>query len=130
MSEDPIEEIKRKKLAELQQNESAATPTEPVEITDRNQLEAFVSEHRIVLIDCYADWCGPCKQVKPIVEQIAAETPAAVAAIDIDRHSDLATEWNVRSTPTLLLYVDGGLAERLIGVQPFDRLASLINRHA
>lgn len=130
MSDETVEDIKRRKLEELQSRAGNATPAEPVEITDQAHLSDLIDRHAVVLVDCYADWCGPCKQVRPIVERVAEETDAAVAAVDVDRHADLARSWNVRSIPTLLLFVDGELAERLVGVQPFDRLAELVGRHA
>lgn len=130
MSEDPVEEIKRDKLEQLQQSGAPSSPEEPVQIGARTEFTELLGDQRIVLVDCHAEWCGPCQQLKPIVKQVAAEISAAVAIVDIDEHRDLAAEWSVRSVPTLLLFVDGELTERLVGVQPYDRIAQLIETHA
>lgn len=130
MAEDTVEEIKRRKLEELRSSGTPSTPAEPIALEAGTAIDALLTEHRVTLVDCHAEWCGPCHQVKPIVQRIAAETAAAVVTVDIDQHRELAMEWGVRSVPTLLLFVDGNLAERLIGVQTFDRLAELVTAHA
>lgn len=130
MTDETVEEIKRRKLEQLQNGEATSTPDSPVSVTDEDHLNQLLADHPIVLVDCHAEWCGPCQQLKPILARIAEETQAVVATVDIDEHRNLAMEWGVRSVPTLLLYVDGERAERIMGVQPFDRLSSLIETHA
>lgn len=123
-----IREQKRKRLRE-QHGESATdtseSPSEPIEIEGRDHFETVLSEYDSVLVDCYADWCGPCKMTEPIVEDIAAEADAAVAKVDIDRHRQIAQQLGARSVPTFVLYRNGEPAERLVGAQDraaFDRL--------
>ena len=123
-----IRERKRERLRE-RHHESApdadGSPEEPIEIESQDHFETILSEHDSVLVDCYADWCGPCKMTEPIVEDVAAETDATVAKIDIDRHRQTAQQLGVRSVPTFVLYRDGKPAERLVGAQDraaFDRL--------
>jgi thioredoxin 1 len=108
---------------------TARTPGEPVHVDGPDQLQELVADHRVVLVDFYADWCGPCQQLEPIVESIAADTGAVVAKVDVDRHQGLAREANVRGVPTLVLYADGSLAERLVGLQNEGRLRSLVEDH-
>lgn len=127
MTDETAEEIKREKLEALQRR-AAGGPDRPIEVEDKGHLDAVLDTHAVVLVDCYADWCGPCKQLKPIVARIAADTRAAVATVDIDRHPEMAREWQVRSVPTLLLFADGDPAERMMGIQPFDRLRELVAR--
>lgn len=130
MSEDPVEEIKRQKLEELQDTQGRTSRDAPIPIDGADELEALTDEHEVVLVDFHAEWCGPCKQLAPIVDQLAAETAATVVKVDIDQHSDLAGSWNVRSVPTLLLFADGEPVERVRGLQPYDRLAGLVEQHA
>lgn len=130
MSEDPVEEIKRQKLEELQDTQARTSRDAPIPIDGADELEALTDEHEVVLVDFHAEWCGPCKQLAPIVDQLAAETAATVVKVDIDQHSDLAGSWNVRSVPTLLLFADGEPVERVRGLQPYDRLAGLVEQHA
>lgn len=124
-----IREQKRKRLQERHgETESTSTseaPDEPIEIEGQDHLQTVVSDYDLVLVDCYADWCGPCKMTEPIVEDVAAESDAAVAKVDIDRHQRIAQQLGVRSVPTFVLYEDGSVANRLVGAQDrsaFDRL--------
>ena len=61
-----------------------ATTDEPIHVESQSDLESFVNDHDIVLVDYYADWCGPCKMLEPTVEEIATETNVLVAKVDID----------------------------------------------
>ena len=130
MSDETVEEIKRKKLEELQNPAEQSSTDAPIEITSEGDLDELLASQPIVLVDCYADWCGPCKQLAPIVEQLAAETTATVAKIDTDSLPDLAMQFNVRALPTLLLFVDGELAERLMGLRAYHELEALIEQHS
>jgi thioredoxin 1 len=105
---------------------STAKPGEPIHVTDRDHLDELVAEHDVVLADFYADWCGPCKMMEPAIEEVAAESEAAVVKIDIDELQDLAREAGVRSVPTLQFYAGGEEAERLIGVQDKEDLLAVV----
>lgn len=137
MAED-IEEIRRQKLEELRNQaetgdaeESASkSPSEPIYINGDTELSETVAEYDLVLADFYADWCGPCQMLEPIVETIAAETDATVAKIDIDANQQLAAEYGVQGVPTLVLFADGQPAERLVGMQDEAQLRSVIETHA
>lgn len=83
-----------------------------------------------MLVDCYADWCGPCRMLEPTIEALAAETGAAVAKVDVDAHQRLAQQLGARSVPTLVLYADGEPVERLLGAQDRATLDGLIDRHS
>lgn len=105
-------------------------PEAPIPIRGEDHLETVVDDHDVVLVDCYADWCGPCRMLEPTVETIAAETPAAVAKVDTDAHRGLAQRLGVQGLPTLVLYADGEPVERLVGMQDRARLEGLVERHA
>jgi len=132
-----IEEIRQRKLenlrerAESEQASETTTPapSAPIQISEQTGLTETVDEYDVVLADFYADWCGPCQMLEPIVETIASETDAAVAKIDIDANQQLAAEYGVRSVPTLVLFADGQPVERLVGMQDESRLRSLIENH-
>jgi thioredoxin 1 len=137
MAED-IEEIRRRKLAELRnqtepdsaQKRGSESPSEPIHINSNAELSDTVAEYDPVLADFYADWCGPCQMLEPVVETIAAETGATVAKIDIDANQQLAAEYGVQGVPTLILFADGQPAERLVGMQDETQLRSVIRAHA
>lgn len=122
-----IDEIKEQKKEQLQS--AVATPDEPIHVESQDHFGELIEENDIVLVDFFATWCGPCDMVEPIVEDVAAETDAAVAKVDIDELQGLAAEYNVRSVPTLLLFASGEQAEQLVGVQEKDTLVDLIDRH-
>jgi thioredoxin 1 len=135
---DELEEIRQRKLEELrngqrrteQDGATEDTPTEPIHVDGTQGLQETVTDHRVVLVDFYADWCGPCKQLEPIVQTVAAGTDAAVAKVDIDANQQLAAQYGVRSVPTLLLFADGEPVERLVGMQQAPQLRSLIEEYA
>jgi thioredoxin 1 len=105
---------------------STAQPSEPIHVKSKEHLDELVAEHDVVLVDFHAEWCGPCKMLEPTVEEIAAESEAAVLKVDIDELQDLAREAGVRSVPTLLFYADGEEARRVVGVQDKDELLDVI----
>nr|WP_079991535.1 thioredoxin [Halobaculum gomorrense] len=103
---------------------------ESIYINGDAELSDTVAEYDLVLANFYADWCGPCQMLAPVVETIAAETSATVAKIDIDTNQQLAAEYGVRGVPTLVLFDDGQLAERLVGMQDEAKLRSVVEAHA
>ena len=91
-------------------------------ITNDN-IEELLNSGRTLLIDFYADWCGPCRMVAPIVDQIAEEKPdIAVGKINIDEQPELAEKYGVMSIPTLIVIKDGEVVNKGTGVQPKGKL--------
>jgi len=114
--------IKGKRMSETQQTGA------PIHVESADHLEELVAEHDVVLVDYYADWCGPCDMLEPTVEEIAAETDSVVAKVDIDELQSLAKDEGVRSVPTLQFYAGGEPAERVVGVQSKDDLLEIVDR--
>lgn len=110
-------------------SEIESIPTEPIQLTDTDDLESAVSTYDAVLVDFHADWCGPCRMMEPTVEAIAAETDAAVVKVDVDRFQGLATQYGIQGIPALLLFSEGELAERLVGVQQAESLKRTISKY-
>ena len=107
-----------------------AKTSEPIHVESAEEFERLVAEFDVVLVDYYADWCGPCKMLEPTVEEVAAETDAAVLKVDIDALQDLAREKGIRSVPTLEFYAEGESVERVVGVQDKDTLVDVVERLA
>jgi len=80
-----------------------------------------------VLVDFYADWCGPCQMLAPLLEELAKEDNVKVLKIDVDELSDIAREFRVMSIPTLIVYKDGKMSKREMGYMPLERLKALIS---
>ena len=136
--EDERERIREQKRRELLEQHGEVADTNsagdqqfdtPVKVQGGDHLDKLVSENRVVLADCYADWCGPCQMMEPAIQAVAAETDAVVAKIDVDALQPLAAQLGVQGVPTLVLYVDGSPVERLVGAQSKGALESLIRQH-
>ena len=83
----------------------------------------------VVLVDFYADWCGPCRMLTPIVEELAQEMSGkiVVAKVDTDKSVNVAAKFEVTSIPTLILFKDGTVVKRVVGLKDLDTLRSMIN---
>jgi thioredoxin 1 len=112
---DDIDDIRERKREELAVR--AGSPDDPVHVESESHFEELLEDHGVVLVDFYADWCGPCKMLEPTVEAVAAETDATVAKVDVDELQGLAQSYQVQGVPTLFLFVDGEPADRMVGVQ-------------
>ena len=82
-----------------------------------------------VLVDFFATWCGPCRMVAPVIDEIAAEKAGEVSVykVDIDQSPDLAFKYQVSSVPTLIVFEDGQVAKQTVGAQPKQNLLALLN---
>jgi len=85
----------------------------------------------VTLVDMYADWCGPCQRLAPIVEDLASdyEGKANICKLNVDDSNDIATKFGVMSIPTILIFKDGKLVEKAVGLQEKEHLASLLDKH-
>lgn len=103
-----------------------------VAVTTETFEQQVVQSERPVLVDFYADWCGPCKTVSPVVEEIAVEYEGRVEVrkIDIDLNPELARRYGVRSIPTLMVFKDGEVQDTILGAVPKSKLTEVIDRHA
>ncbi|MCX7800428.1 MAG: thioredoxin [Fimbriimonadales bacterium] len=84
-----------------------------------------------VLVDFWAEWCGPCRMIAPAIEELAKEYAgrAAVYKLDVDTNQDIAMKYQVMSIPTLLVFKGGKVVEQHVGAAPKQHLAQLIERH-
>ncbi|HEX7031579.1 MAG TPA: thioredoxin [Nitrososphaera sp.] len=122
-SDDELEAIKQKKMAELQK--AAATRammsslTEPVVLTDSN-FKSEVSKYPIMLVDFWAPWCGPCRMVSPIIEQLAREYSGRIAfgKLNVDENQMVAGSFGIQSIPTMMIFKNGRVVDVMIGALP------------
>lgn len=84
----------------------------------------------LTLVDFWATWCGPCRMVAPIVEELASETPdVTFAKVDVDENPDVAMGLGITSIPTLMLFKNGKLVDKLIGARPKQDIKQMIDAH-
>ena len=102
-----------------------------LEVTDANFEQEVVSSDIPVLVDFWAVWCGPCKMIAPVVEEIAEEYSGKikVGKLDVDNNRQIATKYMIRSIPTLLIFKDGQVVEQIIGVVAKSNLVEKIDKY-
>ena len=101
----------------------------PVTITDENFEQEVIESDKAVLIDFWAVWCGPCRIIAPIVEELANEYEgkAKIGKLDVDNNQQTAIRYGVRSIPTLLIFKDGKIKETIIGTVPKNQIVQKLN---
>ena len=102
-----------------------------IEVSDAT-FKADIEQHQgVVMVDLWAEWCGPCRMVAPIVEALATEYEGRlkVAKLDVDANPETAQRFNVRSIPTMLFFKDGKVVDSVVGALPKAALAQRIDRH-
>ena len=102
-----------------------------VAVTDSTFQSEVLSSSQPVLVDFWATWCGPCRMVAPIVEEIANENNGKlkVAKVDVDQNPQVAQQFGVMSIPTLIVFKNGEAVERLVGYMPKAKLMQAIQPH-
>lgn len=100
-----------------------------MKIIRANEFEETIKEG-LVLVDFYADWCGPCKMLGPILEELSAELrDVTIAKVNVDDNGDLAAQLGVRSIPAVFLFKDGKQVDQFIGLQPKASIKNFIEKH-
>ena len=98
-----------------------------VHVTKKNYDEEVLNWDKVVLLDFYAQWCGPCKMIAPILEEIAAENEhIKVCKIDVDENLELARQFKISSIPLLVVMKDGKIIDQALGARPKDAILKMI----
>jgi len=131
------EELERIRQAKLQEMMKAAikkgresASNKPVTVTDATFKE-MIQNHPLVVVDCWAPWCGPCHMVAPVIEEMARDYAGKIlfGKLNVDENPEVAMEYQIMSIPTLLVFKNGILVDRIIGAMPRQMLEPKITRH-
>lgn len=98
-----------------------------------NEFETeVINKEGVTLVDFFAVWCGPCKMIAPVLEELSTEMAgkANIVKVDIDQHSHLADEYRISSVPTMIIFKDGKEVERIVGFQPKQNLIAKLEKHS
>jgi thioredoxin 1 len=100
-----------------------------IHVTEKNYEEEILGSSLPVLVDFWAEWCGPCLMVGPIIEEIASELNGKlkVVKVNVDEAQELAAKYNIMSIPTLMIFKQGQVVEQMIGAMPKGQLLAKIN---
>ena len=103
--------------------------TQPVTLTDSTFETEVLHSDGVTLVDFWAPWCAPCRLLSPVIEQLAGEYQGRVriAKLDVDANAETAASYGVTSIPTLLIFRDGLVTDRLVGYRPKQALASTLD---
>lgn len=102
-----------------------------VEITDANFEETVLKSDQVAMLDFWAEWCGPCKVIAPIVEELAKEYDgkAIIGKVDVDNNSEVAMKYGIRNIPTVLFIKGGEVVDKQVGAVPKNVLESKLKQH-
>lgn len=126
-----LEDIKKQKVKEIMtKKEGEDFPNEPVKLNDAN-FQDKLNEYPLVLVDFWAEWCGPCKMVEPIIEELADDLQgkAVFGKLNVDNNKQKASEYQVSSIPTMIVFKDGEVVDRMIGALPKEQIKQKLEPH-
>ncbi|MHC1631396.1 MAG: thioredoxin [Methanotrichaceae archaeon] len=132
MDED-LENIKKKKLEELKKkiNEpDVAYPDSPITVTD-SSLDELIAKYPLLVLDCWAEWCGPCKMIAPVIKELAKDLKGKVVfgKLDVDQNPRIANKHGIMAIPTMLVFKNGRLIDQMVGAYPKSTLENKLQTY-
>jgi len=103
----------------------------PVELSEINFEQEVLKSSTPVLVDFWAVWCGPCKMIAPIIDELSIEYEGKlkIGKVDVDNHQQIAMQYGIRSIPTLLIFKGGKVVEQIVGAAPKKSLVEKLSKH-
>ena len=127
---DDLEKIRQQRLEQIKKGlEAKAFPDAPIHVTDADFNE-FISKYPITIIDCWAEWCGPCRKLIPIIDALAREYQGKIVfgKLNTDENQMVARNFNITAIPTLLVFKNGKAATQIVGALQKEQLVERLNR--
>ncbi len=135
---DDLQELRSKKMEQLKKlyinkgenKMEEKMPDTPVQMDDTN-IDSTVNKYPLIVVDCWAPWCGPCRMVGPVVEELAREMKGKVVfgKLNVDENQVTSAKYRIMSIPTLLVFKNGNLVDSIIGAMPKEMLRAKIAPH-
>lgn len=131
-----LEKIRKKKLDQLKKrymnggkNMEENVPSTPLHVTDAD-IDQNIKKYQTIVIDCWAPWCGPCRTVGPIIEELAKEMKGKIVfgKLNVDENPMTSAKHQIMSIPTLLVFKNGNLIDRIVGAMPKEQLKQRIEK--
>jgi len=132
-----LEKIRTNKLEQLQKqymnggkNMEENMPNAPLHVTDAD-IDEHIKKYQTIVIDCWAPWCGPCRMVGPVIEDLAKEMQGKIVfgKLNVDENPQTSAKHQIMSIPTMLVFKNGELVDRLVGALPKDALKAKLETY-
>ena len=121
---DELEAIRKKKMEQIiKKKELGSYPDKPINIIDDN-FNQFISKYPLVVVDCWAEWCGPCRMLAPTIDELAVEYRGKIVfgKLNTDNNRATAMKYNISSIPAMLVFKNGEFAGQIIGAVPKEHI--------
>lgn len=128
---DELEEIRAKRLRELMEESAAPRIDRPIVVSDRN-FDQTARTYPLMVVDCWAAWCAPCRAIAPVVDQLAKDYSGKVVfgKLNVDENPETQQRFGIMAIPTLLVMKDGREVDRIVGALPKSQLEAKISEYA
>lgn len=110
--------------------EEKKIPDEPIEVTDES-IEGFIADNKVTVLDCFAEWCGPCRMLGPIFKNLAKTYQGKVVfgKLDVDKNPNTCVVYGISAMPTILIFKDDDMVSGIIGLVPEEQLKAEIDKY-
>ena len=103
---------------------------ETIHLTDTNFDQVLAATEGLAMVDFWAEWCGPCRAIAPVLEELASEAGVTLMKVNVDENHGLAARYGIQSIPTILFFKQGAVVDRVLGAAPRAVLQSVVNARA